>query len=94
MAEPTRKRRKWDVTAVEGVPIGSPAASGSASAVIGAGASLSADKPGQAMNQDSIARAQQGAAAVLERINRVSKLFVYIPPPLLTPRDSLSKAEH
>lgn len=70
-----RKRRKWDVAAPQGVPVqqgATPVAA--APAVPAASASISSNgvKPGQPLDAAAIARAQQGAAAVMQKISQAS----------------------
>lgn len=79
-----RKRRKWDVAAPQGIPLaGSTAgvAGGSSNGMAGfiapqgaAAAATSAvapPKPGQPLDANTIARAQQGAAAIVAKLNMV-----------------------
>lgn len=67
-AAPQRKRRKWDTAAPQGVPIapGAPATASTASAAASNGTAAA-----KGLDAAAIARAQQGAAAVMAKINQV-----------------------
>jgi hypothetical protein len=79
-----RKRRKWDVAAPQGIPLaGSTAgvAGGSSNGMAGfialqgtaatAASVVAPTKPGQPLDANTIARAQQGAAAIVAKLNMV-----------------------
>ena len=83
-----RKRRKWDVAAPQGIPLAgtvagstansngmagfrTPQGAGSAAANV-ATPVAAPPKPGQPLDANTIARAQQGAAAIVAKLNMVS----------------------
>ncbi len=84
-----RRRRKWDVAAPQGIPLagntaGNAASNGMAGFItpqgaVGAAAPAPAPvnappKPGQPLDATTIARAQQGAAAIVAKLNMVRML--------------------
>ncbi|KAL0045591.1 hypothetical protein WJX82_010794 [Trebouxia sp. C0006] len=83
--EAARKRRKWDVAAPDGMPLtgnraaavrGTPAVP-AATAFPQPGADL---RSSQSIDQATIARAQQGAQAIVERINAELRAKGQMPP--------------
>ena len=69
-----RKRRKWDVSAPQGVPVQQGAtapAPATATSATGTAMSSNGIKAGQPLDAAAIARAQQGAAAIMQKINQV-----------------------
>ena len=70
-AQPQRKRKKWDVAAPEGVPIGQADSVAAAAAVAAPAPAENGVKAGQPPDAAAIARAQQSAAAVMAKINKV-----------------------
>jgi len=83
-----RKRRKWDVAAPQGIPLTTNASTATISSSVLAGhvaaqgagnrvapvvsALVAPPKPGQPLDADTVARAQQGAAAILAKLNKVN----------------------
>ncbi|KAK9808142.1 hypothetical protein WJX73_001316 [Symbiochloris irregularis] len=65
-AAPQRKRRKWDTAAPQGVPIAPGAPAPAATASVAANGTAAA----KGLDAAAIARAQQGAAAVMAKINQ------------------------